>query len=155
VVVGRVIEVRDHPNGQLIWLADVDLGSGDPVQIVFGGMKRLEAGSLVPVAPPGARLDGVKMRRRSYRGQSSHGMLCSLAELGWDPRVTDRVAMLTSDGLKPGVCLDDRANDWQSIVLNPRSERTRSWTNKWLPFSGEWSPGKAGLRRRRVTQRVR
>jgi hypothetical protein len=45
-------------------------------------------------------------------------MLCSLAELGWDSSVTDRVALLKkSAGLKPGDPLDDRFSGWRAIVL--------------------------------------
>jgi hypothetical protein len=42
-------------------------------------------------------------------------MLCSLAELGWDTRVADRVAVLR-DSLHPGTPLDDRAGDWRRVV---------------------------------------
>jgi tRNA-binding EMAP/Myf-like protein len=119
VVVGRVIKVRAHPNGKRIWLADVDIGVEYHFQIVWGGLPIVEEGSIVPVAPPGARLDdGKKMRRRRYRGEVSEGMLCSLAELGWDQSVTDRVALLDdSAGLQPGDSLDDRLTDWGSIVM--------------------------------------
>jgi tRNA-binding EMAP/Myf-like protein len=159
IVVGRVVNVRNHPNGDRIWLADVDLGrGGEPVQIVFGGKRGvIQPKSLVPVAPPGSRLHGVKMRRRRYRGQASYGMLCSLAELGWDPAVKDRVARLApSAHLKPGTRLDDRANDWQSIILNPRSQRAVGvFIAKRQVFPAEWRLGKGGvLRRRRARQGV-
>jgi len=115
--VGRVVKVRPHPAGERIWLADIDIGTGYHVQIVWGGLAVVEEGSLVPVAPPGAWLPGGKMRRRRYRGEISEGMLCSLAELGWNPLVTDRVALLDeSAGLCPGDSLDDRDGDWESIV---------------------------------------
>jgi tRNA-binding EMAP/Myf-like protein len=124
VVVGYVIKVRPHPGGERIWLADVDIGRDYLLQIVWGGVHVVEEGSLVPVAPPGAwlpdsRIDGdrYKMRRRRYRGETSEGMLCSLAELGWDPTVTDRVALLSeSIGLQPGDSLDNRDADWPYIV---------------------------------------
>jgi tRNA-binding EMAP/Myf-like protein len=93
-VAGFVIAVRPHPGGQRIWLADVDAGTGRLHQIVWGGQPILSAGHTVPVALPGTWLGGRKMRRRSYRGQVSEGMLCSLAELGWDDTVTDRVHLL-------------------------------------------------------------
>jgi phenylalanyl-tRNA synthetase beta chain len=117
VVVGEVIKVRPHPNGERIWLAYVDVGTEHRPQIVWGG-KRLELeGNLVPVALPGARLSAGKIRRRRYRGEVSEGMLCSLAELGWDLSVHDRVALLgRSAGLKPGDSLDGFGHDWPKIV---------------------------------------
>ena len=146
IIVGRVVRVRDHPNGERIWLADVDLGRGDPVQIVFGGKKEaIGPESLVPVAPPGSRLDGVKMRRRRYRGEASHGMLCSLAELGWDPSVTDRVAVLaTSARLQPGQCIDDRVKGWESIILNPRVERVPKVWARWPVRTRDWYVDRRG-----------
>ncbi len=73
-------------------------------------------------------------------------MLCSLAELGWDPNATDRVALLAaSANLHPGTCLDDRNNDWQSIIANRRID----WGINVLTatknvFSGGWRIGNRG-----------
>src|ERR1700760_3795045 len=53
VVVGRVLDVRTHPDADKIRLADLDLGDGEPVQIACGA-SNLEAGQLVPVATLGA-----------------------------------------------------------------------------------------------------
>jgi len=117
VVVGRIIKVRPHPNGERIWLADVEIGRGYHPQVVWGGVPILSEGDLIPVAPPGSRLPQGKMRQRRYRGESSEGMLCSLAELGWDLAVTDRVALLDERaGLTPGDSLDSRESDWPSII---------------------------------------
>jgi tRNA-binding EMAP/Myf-like protein len=114
-IVGRVLRVTDHPNGQRIWLACVDVGDGQPVQIVFGGEHKVQRDDLVPVAPPGIRavvldnLDGPrrrrKMRKRNYRGQPSHGMFCSLDELGWYIGGPNEVAILRD--LPVGFKLDD------------------------------------------------
>jgi tRNA-binding EMAP/Myf-like protein len=112
-VAGQVVAVSRHPNAVRIWLAFVDLGDGLPVTIVFGGRYMVQERELVPVAPPGARvvtLNGLdvpqtkKMRNRKYRGQRSHGMLCSLDELGWIADGPDEVAVLRR--LKPGDSLD-------------------------------------------------
>jgi phenylalanyl-tRNA synthetase beta chain len=120
VVVGRVIKVRPHPYGDRIWLADLDIGRDYQPQIVWGGVHIVEPDSLVPVALPGARLPGGKIRRRRYRKEVSEGMLCSLAELGWDSTdstASDRVALLKhSSNLRPGDSLDNRDVDWQSVV---------------------------------------
>jgi tRNA-binding EMAP/Myf-like protein len=114
-VAGKVVRVRTHPRGEFIWLADVCLvDGGDPVQIVFGGELELQGGELVPVAPPGSwafvqregSTDVVlrKMRTRKYRGERSHGMLCSLDELGWICGGPNEVAILCN--LAPGRNLD-------------------------------------------------
>jgi tRNA-binding EMAP/Myf-like protein len=123
-VVGQVVKVRPHPGGERIWLADVDIGGDYQPQIVWGGRPLLAEGSFVPVAPPGAWLPSGKIRRRRYRGEISDGMLCSPAELGWDPAVSDRVALLDgSKGIRPGESLDER--DWQSLVLRRASVDAR------------------------------
>ena len=57
------------------------------------------------------------MRRRTYRGQSSYGMLCSSAELGWDSSVTDQVAIFADGTLKPGDSLDQLGDQWRSVTL--------------------------------------
>jgi len=112
-VVGRALEINEHPHGQRIWLTSVDLG-WMRVQIVFGGDHIVEVDDLVPVAPPGALVQVrpsdlnlppriKKMRARNFRGQRSHGMLCSLDELGWSVGGPDEVAVLR--GLRPGDCL--------------------------------------------------
>jgi tRNA-binding EMAP/Myf-like protein len=125
VVVGRVVEIRPHPRRELIWLSTVDTGTGRKPQIVWGGVPIVKAGSLVPVAQPGTWLpptkdkpNPYKVRRRRYAGEISDGMLCSLAELGWDPAVTDWVALLNpSAGLYAGQPLENRYDDWRAIAL--------------------------------------
>ncbi|WP_186763098.1 hypothetical protein [Lentzea tibetensis] len=117
VVAAQVVEVRSHPNGERVWVAIVDHGQGETVQVVFGGPPFVKKNDLVPLAPPGAVLPGrKKMRRRRYRGEVSHGMFCSLAELGWDPYGPDEVVLL-SDDLVPGQSLDD--GDWRTYVREP------------------------------------
>ena len=124
VIVGRVVRVRPHPGGENIWLADVDTGIDGPIQIVWGGMQIVKEGDLVPVAQPGTWLPATtekpnpyKKRRRRYRGMMSEGMLFSLAELGWDSSVTDRVALLDGSlGLRVGESLESRYVDGRDIV---------------------------------------
>lgn len=91
VVVGHVLEVRPHPNADRLVLCDVDLGEGEPVQIVCGA-PNVAAGQRVPVATVGATLmlpsrttgepEPVTIARATLRGEASSGMICSEAELG-------------------------------------------------------------------------
>ena len=83
VVVGRVLEVRRHPNADTLWLTRVDVGdAGGELEIVCGA-QNLEVGQLVPTAKVGAVLAGDRRIERSrIRGEVSNGMLCSAVELG-------------------------------------------------------------------------
>jgi tRNA-binding EMAP/Myf-like protein len=138
--VGEVCRVRPHPRGKFIWLADVTLGDDDPPhQIVFGGDLKLTGGELVPVALPGSwsimlrpglGIRRKKMRARTYRGQRSHGMLCSLDELGWLRHGPNEVAVLCD--LTPGDNLDDlpaylrpeAVVDWERAALMAKHAQT-------------------------------
>jgi len=83
VVVGRVLDVRRHPNADTLWLTRVDVGeAGGELEIVCGA-QNLEVGQLVPAALVGAVLAGERRIERSkIRGEVSNGMLCSAVELG-------------------------------------------------------------------------
>ena len=83
VVVGRVLDVRPHPNADTLWLTRVDVGgSGGELEIVCGA-RNLEVGQLVPTALVGAVLGGARrIERTKIRGEVSNGMLCSAIELG-------------------------------------------------------------------------
>jgi phenylalanyl-tRNA synthetase beta chain len=82
VVVGRVLEVGQHPDADRLSLCQVDVGAAAPLQIVCGA-SNVRAGGAYPVATAGTRLpDGLKIKRGKLRGQVSEGMLCSAAELG-------------------------------------------------------------------------
>ena len=82
VVVGRVVEVKRHPNSDHLWLTKVDAGTGALIDVVCGAAN-VTADTLYPFAPVGAVLPGgVKIEKRKIRGETSEGMLCSAKELG-------------------------------------------------------------------------
>src|SRR5947207_11322999 len=83
VVIGRVLEVRPHPNADRLTLCLVDAGGGGaPLEVVCGA-PNVQAGKTYPFAPVGATLPGgLKLERRKIRGVESNGMLCSAKELG-------------------------------------------------------------------------
>ncbi len=81
IVVGKIVEVSQHPQADRLRLAKVDTG-GEILNIVCGA-PNIEAGQLVPVATVGAQLpDGSTIQPAELRGQMSYGMLCSAKELG-------------------------------------------------------------------------
>src|SRR5437762_13656518 len=82
VVVGRLLEVRRHPNADTLWVTKVlTQEGGEPLEIVCGA-QNIAPGQLVPVALPGAQLPGDRrIERTKIRGVVSNGMLCSPREL--------------------------------------------------------------------------
>ena len=113
VVVGRVLSLVRHPNSDHMWICQVDVGAGAPVQIVTGA-QNVHEGDLVPVAKHDSYLPGgVHITAGKLRGEESNGMLCSYKELGmtdhdWPCSIVDGIFILESDpdlkarDLKPG-----------------------------------------------------
>ncbi|MEW6181900.1 MAG: phenylalanine--tRNA ligase subunit beta [Bacillota bacterium] len=85
VVVGRVEEIRPHPNADRLTICRT--GTSDAVYEVVTGAPNLFPGAVVPLALEGARLAGGKVLKKArFRGVSSCGMLCSEAELGLEEK---------------------------------------------------------------------
>ncbi len=86
IVVGRVLEVKEHPNADALKICMVDIGEGEPVQIVCGGTN-LYPGENVIVSKPGAMVvwhgegEPVKIKETKMRGEKSFGMICASAEV--------------------------------------------------------------------------
>jgi phenylalanyl-tRNA synthetase beta chain len=81
-LVGRVVEAGRHPNADRLQLCRVDVGEGEPRQIVCGAWN-FGAGATVAVAVPGALLPGATepLREAKLRGELSRGMILSEREL--------------------------------------------------------------------------
>jgi phenylalanyl-tRNA synthetase beta chain len=85
-------------------ITKVDLGDGNPVQIVCGA-SNVAAGQKVPVATIGTKLfdkDGneFEIKKGKIRGQESHGMICAEDELGLG--TSHDGIMILDEKLKPG-----------------------------------------------------
>jgi phenylalanyl-tRNA synthetase beta chain len=79
--VGRVVEAGKHPNADRLQLCRVDVGEGEPRQIVCGAWN-FGTGATVAVALPGAVLPGGrKLEEATLRGERSRGMILSEREL--------------------------------------------------------------------------
>jgi len=82
VVVGELLAVEKHPRADRLSLTRVDVGDGEPLEIVCGATN-IAPGQRVPVALPGAVLPGERRIERTEKmGVVSNGMLCSGDELG-------------------------------------------------------------------------
>jgi phenylalanyl-tRNA synthetase beta chain len=104
-LVGRVVEAAKHPNADRLQLCRVDVGEGEPLQIVCGAWN-FGAGATVAVAVPGAVLPGgVELERRKVRGELSNGMILAEDEIELGPDHTG--IMVLDDALEPGTPLAD------------------------------------------------
>lgn len=82
VVVAHVLSVNKHPDADRLNVCQVDVGDGNPRQIVCGA-PNVASGLKVPCALPDAVLPGdFKIKLAKVRGIESSGMLCSAKELG-------------------------------------------------------------------------
>ena len=85
LVVGHVLTCVDHPNSDHLHVTTVDLGNGEPVQIVCGAAN-VAAGQKVIVATVGTTLysgdDSFQIKKSKIRGEESFGMICAEDEIG-------------------------------------------------------------------------
>ena len=82
IVVGQVVALSPHPDADKLNVCQVDVGDGEPLQIVCGA-PNVALQMKAPVALIGAMLPGgLKIKKAKLRGVESRGMLCSAKELG-------------------------------------------------------------------------
>ncbi len=86
LLIGEVLLTEKHPNADKLTLTKVNLGNGEPLQIVCGA-PNVAAGQKVVVAPVGVTIyptEGVPltMKVAKIRGVESHGMICAEDEIG-------------------------------------------------------------------------
>lgn len=80
VVVGKIIEVNNHPNSQKLHLVKVDIGS-EVVEVVCGA-PNVYVGAVVPFAKLGGQVGDLEIKEVPIAGVLSSGMCCSEKELG-------------------------------------------------------------------------
>lgn len=86
MVVGHVLECSQHPNADKLSVTKVDIGQGEPSQIVCGA-PNVAAGQKVIVATVGAMLyptegEPFEIKKSKIRGEVSMGMICAEDEIG-------------------------------------------------------------------------
>jgi phenylalanyl-tRNA synthetase beta chain len=102
--VGKVVEAEKHPNADRLQLCRVDVGEGEPRQIVCGAWN-FGAGATVAVALPGAVLPGgLKLDQRKVRGELSDGMILAEDEIELG---TDHSGIMVLPETEPGTPLSD------------------------------------------------
>ena len=85
VVIGEVLTCKKHPDADKLSVTSVDIGEGQPLQIVCGA-PNVAAGQKVPVATIGTTVfkgdESLKIKKSKIRGELSEGMICAEDELG-------------------------------------------------------------------------
>ena len=87
MVVGIIEAIDPHPNADKLRVCTVDIGDGEPKQIVCGGIN-LEVGMRVCVSCPGSYVrwhgegEPVEIKNSKLRGVASYGMICASDEVG-------------------------------------------------------------------------
>lgn len=81
--VARVLTAQRHPQADKLQVLSVDLGDGNPLQVVCGA-PNARAGLVGVLGLPGAVVpaNGMELRKSAIRGVESNGMMCSTRELG-------------------------------------------------------------------------
>lgn len=104
LVIGEVLECTKHPDADKLSLTKVNIGSGEPLQIVCGA-PNVAAGQKVVVATVGATIyptngEPLTMKKAKIRGVESFGMICAEDEIG----LSDNHAgiMILPADIKPG-----------------------------------------------------
>jgi len=85
IVIGHVTECKKHTDADKLSVTIVDVGSGEPLQIVCGA-PNVASGQKVLVATPGTTLynneEAWEIKKTKIRGVESSGMICAEDELG-------------------------------------------------------------------------
>ena len=86
LVIGKVLACEKHPDADKLSLTKVDIGQGEPLQIVCGAPNVAE-GQKVVVATIGTTIYPTKgepmtMKKAKIRGSESQGMICAEDEIG-------------------------------------------------------------------------
>ena len=118
IVIGEVLTCEPHPNSDHMHVTTVNLGEGDPVQIVCGAAN-VAAGQKVVVATLGTKLyDGDEcftIKKSKLRGVESNGMICAEDEIGLGTS-HEGIIVLPADAV-PGTLAKDYYNIQSDYVL--------------------------------------
>ena len=116
IVVGKILEVKNHPNADELRICITDIGEDHPVQIVCGG-SNLYKGEYVVVSKPGAKVvwhgegEPVTIGKSKIRGEESYGMICSACEVYLDyffpAKDSSEIVDLKDVDCKPGQNIAD------------------------------------------------
>jgi len=129
VVVGEILEIRDHSNADRLQICIVDAGT-ETQQIVCGA-NNIAVNQKVAVATVGAVLppategeDPFTIKQAKLRGEESYGMICAEDELGLGEDHSG--IMVLEDPLTPGTPLTEALELYQDTIFDVELTPNRS-----------------------------
>lgn len=118
LVIGEVLTCEAHPNSDHLHITTVNLGEGDPVQVVCGAAN-VAAGQKVVVATVGTVLysgdESFTIKKSKIRGTESYGMICAEDEIGIG-NSHDGIIVLPAEAV-PGTLAKDYYNIKSDYLL--------------------------------------
>lgn len=119
LVVGEVLTCVKHENADKLKITMVDVGTGEPVQIVCGAAN-VAAGQKVVVAPVNTILypsngEPFTIKKAKIRGVESAGMLCAEDEIGLGEN-HDGIMILSGD-IKTGTSVSELFNNYEDEIF--------------------------------------
>lgn len=107
VVIGRIENLKKHPEADRLNVFDVNIGNGNKVQIVSAAPNARD-GLICPVALDGAKLPYMTIIPRKMRGIESQGMCCGKSELAVEtensPGLWDLNELVNETSLGKSIC---------------------------------------------------
>ena len=139
IIVGKVIEVNEHPNADKLRVCKVDIGNGEIKQIVCGG-SNLYPNEMVVVCKPGAEVywhgesELQKIKDSKVRGVDSYGMICGAEEVYLEnifpAKEPDEIVDLAGIDCYPGQSITEII-DMKDVVLEIDNKSLTNRPDLW------------------------
>lgn len=139
IIVGKILEVNEHPNADKLRVCKVDIGEGEPKQIVCGG-SNLYPNEMVVVCKPGAEVywhgesELMKIKDSKVRGVDSYGMICGAEEVYLEnifpAKEEDEIVDLAGIDCYPGQSITEII-DMKDVVLEIDNKSLTNRPDLW------------------------
>ena len=139
IIVGKVLEVNEHPNADKLKVCKVDIGEDEPKQIVCGG-SNLYPNEMVVVCKPGAEVywhgeaELQKIKDSKVRGVDSYGMICGAEEVYLEnifpAKEPDEIVDLAGIDCYPGQSITEII-DMKDVVLEIDNKSLTNRPDLW------------------------
>lgn len=118
LVIGEILEAEQHPNADKLKLTKVNVGNGEPLQIVCGA-PNVAAGQKVIVAKVGTTIyptsgDPLTMKVAKIRGVESQGMICAEDEIGLGD--SHAGIMVLPNEVRVGMSADEYFDPYSDVI---------------------------------------